>query len=87
MESLAVIKNQIHDAVNLGVDTVEEIHTSMFNQPLNVLEKIEGLEETAKKVKEVHQQTFGTIYNAIRSINNTVGEFTSGLMEKAEATS
>jgi hypothetical protein len=70
----------IQDAIDKGATTVEEIHKSIVNLPLKVLEESELLGRPAKEVRRVQDQTIGAIYDVIRGINRQVGTLASGLL-------
>jgi hypothetical protein len=56
----------IHDAIDKGATTVEEIHKSIADLPLKMLEESELLRESAKEVRRVQDHTIGAIYDVIR---------------------
>ena len=78
----------IHDAIDKGATTVEEIHKSIADLPLKMLEESELLRGSAKEVRRVQDHTIGAIYDVIRGINREVGTLASELLaEAAERTS
>jgi len=70
----------IQDAIDKGATTVEEIHKSIADLPLRILEESQLLREPAKEVKRVQDHTLGAIYRTIREINEQVGTYASGLL-------
>lgn len=84
MGNLRKLKDLVQEAVDKGATTVEEVHQSIAELPLNVLEGIEGLEEPAKNIKEIRQKTIGGVYDIIRKVNAKVGEIAEEIISKVE---
>ena len=77
------LANFIHDAIDKGATTVEEIHKSIADLPLKMLEETELLRGPAKEVRRVQDHTIGAIYDVIRGINDQVGTLASKLLHEA----
>ena len=73
----------VQEAIDRGATTVEEIHKSIADLPLKILEESELLREPAKEAKRLQDRTLGAIYHAIRDINEQVGTYASDLLEEA----
>ena len=73
----------IQDAIDRGATTVEEVHKSIADLPLRILEESELLKESAKEVKRVQDHTIGAIYRTIRQVNEQVGTYASELLAEA----
>jgi len=73
----------VQDAIDKGATTVEEIHKSIADLPLRILEESELLKEPAKEVRRVQDHTIGAIYDLIREINQQVGTLASTLLAEA----
>ena len=73
----------IQDAVDKGATTVEEIHKSIADLPLKVLEDNDLLRGPAKEVRRLQDNTIGAIYDVIRGINERVGTLGSELLAEA----
>jgi hypothetical protein len=73
----------IQDAIDKGATTVEEIHKSIADLPLKMLEESELLRGPAKEVRRVQDHTIGAIYDVIRRINEQVGTLASELLREA----
>jgi histone H3/H4 len=73
----------IQDAIDKGATTVEDIHKSIADLPLKILEESELLKGAAKEVQRVQDHTLGAIYDAIRRINQQVGTLASELLAEA----
>lgn len=75
----------IQDAIDEGATTVEEVHKSIADLPLKILEESEFLREPAKEVIRVQDRTLGAIYDLIRDVNEKVGSLASEFLDKAAA--
>lgn len=73
----------VQDAIDKGATTVEEIHKSIADLPLKILEESELLKEPAKEAKRLQDHTLGAIYRVIRDINEQVATYASDLLEEA----
>jgi hypothetical protein len=78
------LDRSIRDAIDKGTTTVEEIHKSIADLPLRILEGSELLKGPAKEVRRAQDRTIGAIYDLIRSINHRVGRFASRLLAAPE---
>ena len=73
----------VQDAIDKGATTVEDIHKSIADLPLKVLEQSQLLKEPAKEARRIQDHTIGAIYDVIRNINEKVGDLASELLAKA----
>jgi hypothetical protein len=73
----------IQDAIDKGATTVEEIHKSIADLPLRILQESQLLKGPAKEAKRLQDQTLGAIYGAIRDVNERVGTYASELLADA----
>ena len=73
----------IQDAIDKGATTVEEVHKSIADLPLKMLEESDLLRGPAKEVQRVQDHTIGAIYDLIRDINKRVGTLASELLTEA----
>jgi hypothetical protein len=70
----------IQDAIDKGATTVEDIHKSIADLPLKILEESELLKGPAREVRRVQDHTIGAVYDVIRGINEQVGTLASKLL-------
>jgi len=75
----------IQESIDKGATTVEEIHKSIVDLPLKILEESDLLRGPSKKARRVQDHTIGAIYDVIREINQQVGTLASELLTKAAA--
>jgi histone H3/H4 len=73
----------IQEAIDRGATTVEEIHKSVADLPLKILEERPLLKGPAKEVRRVQDRSIGAVYDLVREINAQVGNLASDLLAKA----
>ena len=56
----------IAEAIEKGATTVEDVHKSIAQLPLKVLEESDLLRAPAKEVRRIQDHTIGVIYDLIR---------------------
>ena len=81
---IEALKDIVQEAVDKGATTVEQIHQTIAAMPLDALEKRGLLTDKTTGLRETQAATIGTVYDAIRRINQEVGELASGLIETIE---
>ncbi|MEK6788969.1 MAG: hypothetical protein AABY68_08480 [Pseudomonadota bacterium] len=81
---IEALKDLIQEAVDKGATTVEQIHQTIAAMPLDALEKRGLLDDKTAGLREAHAETIGTVYSAIRRVNQEIGELASGLIETLE---
>ena len=72
----------IEDAVDKGATTIEEIHKSIADLPLKLLEETELLRKPAREVRRVQDRTIGAIYDVVRGANRRVARLVSDLIDR-----
>jgi len=82
MHEKKTLNRRIQDAIDNGVTTVEEIHRTIADLPLKILEEGDLLRGPAKEARRVQDRTIGAVYDAIRGTNKQVGELASRLLAK-----
>jgi hypothetical protein len=71
----------IQDAIDRGARTVEDIHKSIADLPLKILEESSDLlRKPAREVRRIQDRTIGAVYDLIREINQRVGRLASDLL-------
>jgi hypothetical protein len=73
----------IQDSIDKGATTVEEVHKSIADLPLKILEGSERLRAPAKEVRHVQDRTIGAIYDLIRKVNEEAGTLAADLLAEA----
>lgn len=85
MQKKKTLPMLIQDAIDRGATTVEEIHKSIVDLPLKMIEESDLLRGPAKEAKRVQDHTIGAIYDVIREVNQQVGTLASQLLAEAAA--
>ena len=75
----------VEEAIDKGANTAEEIHRSVMDMPVTVLESL-GLASTAKKVKKVQDSSIGALYELIHEINHSVGRLAKDVLKQRKVT-
>jgi hypothetical protein len=81
MSEEKTIRELVSEAVDRGATTAEEIHRSIAELPLSVLEQVGALEDSVKEVRKVQDHTIGAIYDLIRDINQRVSQLAAEVLE------
>jgi phosphoribosylformylglycinamidine (FGAM) synthase-like enzyme len=76
------VSKVIQEAIDRGATTVEDIHKSVADLPLKVLEERPVLRRPAKEVRRVQDRSIGAVYDLIREVNAQVGNLASELLSK-----
>lgn len=85
MEQIKGLISLVQEAIENGATTVEEVHRTIADKPLEMLRKIGALDSTVSKVQQFQDETIGSIYETIRTVNAQVGDLARDLLEKAES--
>ena len=81
---LEALKNLMQDAINQGATTVEQIHKSIVDLPLSVLEKNGLLDMDSEKRDEMWDKSIGHVYEAIRRVNQEIGDLVAHAFEAVD---
>ncbi len=71
----------VRGAIDDGASAVEEIHKTIADAPLDVLERLDVLPKTMADVRHAQDEALTAIYRAVRRVNHEVTEFTADLLE------
>jgi hypothetical protein len=70
--------------VDDGARTAEDIHKAIADLPLDVLQRLDLFEKTAKDVKKIQDTSIGAVYDLIRRVNQEVGKLADDLIERSK---
>jgi hypothetical protein len=76
------VADLIQEAVDKGATTVEEVHKSIADLPLKMLEEVEFLKKPVKEVRRVQDRSIGAVYDLIRGINGQVGKLAADVLNR-----
>ena len=82
MSDEQTLSDIVRDAVDKGATTAEEIHKSVASLSLDVLEKLDLFESSAKEARRIQDLSIGAVYALIREINHQVSDLASDLLER-----
>lgn len=72
----------IQEAIDEGATTVEEIHKSIADLPLRILEEIKFLRKPIKEVRRVQDRSIGAVYDLLREINEQIGKLAADMLKR-----
>ncbi len=81
---LEALKDLVQQAIDQGATSVEQIHKTLADLPFSVLEKNGLLNIAPEKRDELWDKSFGQVYDAIRRVNQEVGELATKAFEGLE---
>ena len=73
----------IEEAIEMGATTVEDVHKSIAQLPVRILEESDLLRSPAKEVRRIQDHTIGVVYDLIRYINGQVGRLATERLDQA----
>ena len=78
MPDLNAVRALVQDAIDRGATSVEQVHRTIAAMPLEALKKVApGPATTAQGLQD---QTIGSIYDTIRTLNDQAGEVAQRLL-------
>ena len=81
MSQIRDFKDFVQDIIDKGATSVEEVHKSIADMPLEALSQIPNMEEPIKAAREFQNNTIGSAYELIRSVNQRAGEVANQLLD------
>ena len=63
-----------------GANSVEEIHKAIAKLPLDVLERLDLLEDAVRGARKVQEARIGAMYDLIRKVNEEVAKIAKELL-------
>lgn len=79
-EKLVSLQKLVEQAIDDGATTVEQVHSSIASMPFDALERIDALQKPVNRVRDLHDDTVGNIYETIRLLNDRTGEIARRLL-------
>jgi len=83
MSRIHTLKDIIHQAIEEGASTVEEVHQKVAGLPFDQLEKIAAIEGLVRRARGVHDQVSNTVYDTVRAINARVDDLAEDALSRA----
>lgn len=66
--------------VDDGARTVETVHQSISGITFGILENIPVTRRPSRFIRNIHDETAGGVYTAVRTVNKSVGSLAAGLL-------
>ncbi len=84
MADVKKIKGLVHDLVDKGITTVEEIHQSIAQASRKGLEEIapEDVKPLVEPAKDIYDTATHAVYDTIRMVNRKVNEISDEVLAK-----
>jgi uncharacterized protein with von Willebrand factor type A (vWA) domain len=77
MSQTKTVAGAVHDAIDNVATTVEEIHRSVADIPLDILGGIAPLRDTVEEVRRVQSRSITAVYDLVREVNDRVRDLTT----------
>jgi len=71
----------VRDAVEDGATSAEEIHKRIAGMPLDLLERIDVLQDAVGDVRKVQERSIGAVYELIRRVNREISRLALEVLE------
>lgn len=84
LERIQLLKDMIQEAVDRGARSVEQVHQHIASLPFEALQKSGLMTDDRLQLRQKQQQTIGMVYDAIRRINQQIGDLISDQLENLE---
>lgn len=82
MNRIYALKDLIHQAIEDGATSVEEVHQRIAALPFDQLEQIAAVEGLARRARGLHDQASATIYDTVRLVNQRVDELAEEALQR-----
>ncbi len=84
IEQIRGLKDLIHDAIIITVNTTEETHHALARQPYAVLRRIPGIAGPALAIEQVQNLITRNSYRAIRNIAAVTAVLATYMIDRVE---
>lgn len=84
MSKIRTYQQQVQDALEKGINTVEKQHKSLAERPFKLAEKAEKQAKSysIKSVRSKHDDYANTAYEALRVWNKRLGDYATNLISR-----
>ncbi|MCK5771881.1 hypothetical protein [Algiphilus sp.] len=83
MSRIYTLKDIVHQAVDEGANTVEDVHQRVAALPFDQLERIAAIEGLVRRARGFHDQVAGTVYDTVRAVNARVDELAEDALARS----
>ena len=84
MSKIRTYQQQVQEALEKGINTVEKQHKSLAERPFELAEKVEKQAKSysIKSVRSKHDDYANTAYEALRVWNKRLGDYATSLISR-----
>ncbi len=84
MSKIRTYQQQVQEALEKGINTVEKQHKSLAERPFKLAEKVEKQAKSysIKSVRSKHDDYANTAYEALRVWNKRLGDYATSLISR-----
>lgn len=84
LEKLELLKDSLQQAIDRAVGSIGQIHQQIADLPFELLERAGLLTEDKLELRERARKASGMVYEAIRRVNEQIGQLISDQIENLE---
>lgn len=84
LQKLELLKDSLQQAIDRAVSSIGQIHQQIADLPFELLERAGVLNEDKLALRERNRQAATMVYDAIRRINQQIGDLVSDQIENLE---
>lgn len=84
LQRLQLLKDVLEEAIDRGVSSVQRIHETIADIPLDAMQRSGVLPPEALQLRERQRALIGMVYDTIRQVTRGVGDFVSDQIENLE---
>ncbi len=86
MGQLKQYQEQVQEAVEKGIASVEEAHKSIIVKPFEFAEKLESEAKSysVQSVRDMHDEAVANFYSSVRSLNQKVADYAGDFLTRIE---
>ncbi|HSW14150.1 MAG TPA: hypothetical protein VLI06_14990 [Solimonas sp.] len=84
LQKLELLKDSLQQAIDRAVGSIGQIHQAIADLPFEALERAGLLNDDKLELREKNRKTMGMVYDAIRRVNQQIGDLISDQIENLE---
>ncbi|WP_205527143.1 hypothetical protein [Solimonas sp. K1W22B-7] len=84
LQKLELLKDSLQQAIDRAVSSIGQIHQQIADLPFELLERAGVMSEDKLALRERNRQAAAMVYDAIRRVNQQIGDLISDQIENLE---
>lgn len=84
LQKLELLKDSLQQAIDRAVTSIGQIHQQIADLPFELLERAGVMNEDKLALREKNRQAAAMVYDAIRRVNQQIGDLISDQIENLE---